>query len=66
MIQPSTDELTKRYPSRYALAVVAARRARELNDGAKPLVETTPAEKPVSIALREIAAGRVGVGMPKR
>lgn len=43
----------------YKLVILAARRALELNDGAPRLVETDPKHKPSTVALEEIAAGKV-------
>jgi len=59
--QPSIDLLMKKTDSKYALVVLAAKRARLLTDGAQPLVELGPLQslKPVSIALDEIAAGNI-------
>lgn len=59
MNQPSLDLVRRKVDSRYTLVAVAAKRARQLLDGAPPLIELDPAEaeslKPVSIALRELA-----------
>lgn len=63
MLKPSLDELMLRVDSKYALVVAAARRARELMAGAAPLVDTD-ATKPVTIALQEIAAGRLDIVLP--
>ena len=49
-----------RVDSKYALVIAASRRARELMAGAGPLVDTD-ATKPVTIALQEIAAGRLDI-----
>jgi len=43
--------------SRFELVLLAARRAKMLMKGAKPLVETD--NKPIVNALREVAAGKV-------
>ena len=62
---PPIDRLLERADSKYALVLYSAKRARQinayysqLNEGlleyVGPLVETTPQEKPLSIALREI------------
>lgn len=61
MRQPRLDILIKRMDSKYALVVAAAKRARMLTDGAAPLVECGENEplKPVSVALEEIAEGRI-------
>jgi len=65
---PPIDELLDRTASKYALVIFAAKRARQINayysqlgegllEYVGPLVETTPQEKPLSIALREINSG---------
>ena len=62
---PPIDDLLSQVSSKYALVIYAAKRARQINDYyaqlgeglleyVGPLVETTPQEKPLSIALREI------------
>lgn len=58
MIQPSIDELLKKADSKYSLAVVAAKRARELVGGSERLSDA-PTNKSVSIALCEIGEGHV-------
>jgi DNA-directed RNA polymerase subunit omega len=63
MLKPSLDELTRRVDSKYALVVAAAKRARELMDGAMPMVEAE-GSKPVTIALEEIAEGRLEIILP--
>ncbi|WP_207732409.1 DNA-directed RNA polymerase subunit omega [Heliobacterium chlorum] len=60
--KPSLDELLGRVESKYAMVILAALRARSLNDPSKPaepLVHAKKEDKPVSIALREIAEGLV-------
>jgi DNA-directed RNA polymerase subunit omega len=65
---PPIDELLEKTSSKYALVIFAAKRARQVNayysqlgegllEYVGPLVETTPQEKPLSIAMREINAG---------
>ena len=46
--------------SRYSLVVLAAKRARQLKDGAPPLVEPTSPNL-LTTALQEIAAGKIGI-----
>jgi len=58
MQQAPIDELLKRCPSVYKLVVVAAKRAKELSEGAPKLVETE-LKKASSIALEEIRQGKV-------
>ncbi len=52
------DALLERVGSKYAMVILAARRARQLVNGAQPLVETQ-AGKPVTIALEELRAGKL-------
>ena len=61
MRQPSIDVLMNKTDSKYALVVAAAKRARMLTDGAPPLVKegADKTQKPVSVALEEIADGKV-------
>ena len=58
MIHPRIDELMERVDSRYALVIVAAKRARQINRGAPGRVESKH-KKPTSHALEEIAAAKV-------
>ena len=50
MVNPSTDTLMKKVDSRYGLVVLAAKRARQLLDGA---------ELKATKALEEIAEGKI-------
>ena len=67
---PPLDDLLQQVDSRYALVLWGSKRARQINayyaqvgegllEYVGPVVETEVAEKPLSIALREIAAGRL-------
>jgi DNA-directed RNA polymerase subunit omega len=47
------------YPNRFQLTMMAVARAREINDGDIPLVETDDLTKPVVTALAEISKGIV-------
>jgi DNA-directed RNA polymerase subunit omega len=58
MIYPHADKLEDHVKSRYTLVVLAAKRAKQLRDGAAKLIETT-STNPLTIALEEIAAGKV-------
>ncbi len=58
MYIPSLNDLAKVGDSRYTLAILAAKRSRQLIEGSKPLIETN-STKPVSIALEEIVSGKV-------
>ncbi|HHY92343.1 MAG TPA: DNA-directed RNA polymerase subunit omega [Firmicutes bacterium] len=55
---PDLATLRKRIPNKYLLVAVTAKRARQLMNGAAP--RSPDAEgKPVTVALKEIAAGVV-------
>ncbi len=58
MIYPSIDRLINRVDSKYTLVIAAAKRARQLNEGMEPLIDTN-LTKSVSIALEEIAQGKI-------
>jgi DNA-directed RNA polymerase subunit omega len=58
MIYPSLDILVKKVDSKYTLVVLAAKRAREIMNGDPPLVESK-SNKPVTIAMEEIAQGKI-------
>ena len=56
--QVPLNELPTLFPNAYEVVVAAARRARQLNLGLKPLVKTGM-YRPVDVALAELVAGRV-------
>jgi len=58
MIYPSIDRLITRGDSKYTLVITAAKRARQLNEGAATLTETS-LNKDVSVALEELAQGKI-------
>ncbi|NMB27614.1 MAG: DNA-directed RNA polymerase subunit omega [Tissierellia bacterium] len=64
MYNPSINELSKLGDSRYTLVMLAAKRSRELVEGAKPLIETD-STKPVSIAIEEIIEGKITYTRPE-
>ncbi|MGI5900599.1 MAG: DNA-directed RNA polymerase subunit omega [Christensenellales bacterium] len=53
IIDPPIKDLLEKVDCRYSLAVVVAKRARQIVNGSEPLVEADE-NKPVSIALKEI------------
>ena len=56
-IYPSPDKLDL-MESKYALVILAAKRARQLKDGARKLIDTRSVN-PLTIALEEIAEGAI-------
>lgn len=72
--KPAIDDLLSRVESKYTLAVYSAARAREINSYRQdmkagdatgthigPLVASTPDEKPLSVALEEIAEDKLNM-----
>lgn len=59
MVNPSTDTLMKKVDSRYGLVVLAAKRARQLLDGAELKETKARSTKNVTNALEEIAEGKI-------
>ncbi|MBT1018267.1 DNA-directed RNA polymerase subunit omega [Canibacter sp. lx-72] len=72
IIDPPIDELLSHVDSKYSLVAFSAQRARQinsyyadlhdegkLNDNVGPLVECSIDDKPLTIALREIAEGKL-------
>lgn len=62
MLYPSMPTLLKQVDSRYLLVNVIAKRAREISMDAKERGEQL-AEKPVSMAIQEIADGKIKKNM---
>lgn len=58
MVNPSTDAMLKKVPSRYTLVVLASKRARQLLTGATCRIEN-PTNKFVTNAMEEIYEGKV-------
>ena len=56
-------KLIEGFDSNYRYILVAARRARQLQSGARPLVETIT-RKPCKIAREEIRAGKIKYSIP--
>ena len=76
MIEPKIDDLLAHVDSKYSLVILAAKRAREINsyysqlgegrgEFVPPLVETGGLRnKPLSLALEEIAEGKISAERP--
>lgn len=67
MIYPAPDKLDSS-GSKYALVIVAAKRARQLKEGARRLIDTKSVN-PLTIAMEELAAGAIiplQVGEPEK
>jgi DNA-directed RNA polymerase subunit omega len=66
MARVTVEDCLEVIPNRFQLAMVAAKRAKQLYKGAEPLIENKSGNKKVVLALREIAAGAVEYEIPKR
>jgi len=47
--------------SRYTIVAATAKRARQIIDGAEPLIKYTKGEKPLSIAVNELNEGAIKI-----
>ncbi len=64
MARITVEDCLKNIPNRFELSLAATYRARMLAQGHAPKIESK--DKPTVIALREIAAGKIGTEMLKR
>ena len=62
MARITIDDCLARIPNRFELTLAATNRARQITSGAAPLLDADR-DKPTVIALRELAAGKVGIEM---
>lgn len=58
MLKPSIDELIEKTGNRYALCIIASRRARHIIEGDEDLYDFD-IEKPLSIAIEEVINDKV-------
>lgn len=59
MARITVDDCIKLIPNRFEMSLAATYRARQLANGAQPMIDSTR-DKPTVIALREMAAGKYG------
>ena len=64
MARITVEDCLKKVESRFELVILAARRAKMIMRGAKPLVETD--NRSIVNSLREVAAGKVKFIDPKK
>jgi len=60
------ENLLSKVPNRFVLAIGAARRGRQILEGANPLVAGSPLNQPVLAALSELHADKVKIEMQKK
>ena len=58
MLNPSNRQILREGESKYTMVMVVAKRARQIVDGSKPLVDTK-SNKPVTIALEELLEDKI-------
>lgn len=56
MINPSIVDLLKKVDNRYSLVIITSKRARQIIEGAKPLIDVEK-NKPLTVAISEVDAG---------
>ena len=61
MARITVDDCLKKLPNRFQLTLIASIRARQLANGAEAMIENVNEDKPSVLALREIAAGAIGL-----
>jgi DNA-directed RNA polymerase subunit omega len=59
MARITVDDCLKIIPNRFDMSLAATFRARQIANGAQPMLEPSR-DKPTVIALRELAAGKYG------
>ncbi len=64
MARITVEDCLEQIPNRFQLVLAATYRARMLSQGHTPKIETK--NKPAVTALREIAAGKIGLEMLKK
>lgn len=64
MARITVEDCLEKIPNRFQLVLAATYRARMLEQGHSPKIETR--DKPAVTALREIAAGEIGIEMLKK
>ena len=58
MVEPPITDLVKKADCKYTLVIIAAKRARQLTDGAKKLTETSSSNS-VTVAIKEIDEDKI-------
>ena len=62
MARITIEDCLEKIPNRFELTLAATNRARQISAGSQPMVDGDR-DKPTVIALREVAAGKVGIEM---
>ena len=65
MARITVEDCLKKIPNRFQMTLAATYRARQLANGATPLVDAEK-HKPTVVALKEMGAGKVGLEVLNR
>lgn len=60
MARVTVEDCLEKVDNRFLLVMLASKRVKQLFKGAKPLIDNRTANKNVVVALREIAAAKIG------
>lgn len=66
MARITVEDCLNRINNRFDLTLVAAYRARQIANGSASLVDAPGRDKPTVLALRELAAGKIGIELLNR
>jgi DNA-directed RNA polymerase subunit omega len=61
MARVTVEDCLEKVPNRLELIILAAKRTRQLLDGAEPLILNTRGNKEPIVALREVSAGKISL-----
>ncbi len=64
MARVTVEDCLNVIPNRFLLAMVTAKRAKQLYKGAEPLIENKSGNKKIVLSLREIAANKIEFEIP--
>ncbi|GAB4301785.1 MAG: DNA-directed RNA polymerase subunit omega [Desulfuromonadia bacterium] len=66
MARVTVEDCLERVDNRFLLVMLAAKRAKALYKGARPVIPNRDENRNIVLALREIAAGKVGYEFTSR
>ncbi len=66
MARVTVEDCLDVIPNRFLLAMVAAKRSKQLYKGGEALIENKAGNKKIVVALREIAANKIEFEIPTR
>jgi DNA-directed RNA polymerase subunit omega len=66
MARVTVEDCLEKVDNRFALVHLGAKRVRQLNKGAPVLLSERVKNKEIVVALREIAAGKIGALKPRK